>query len=232
MLKIIAVTIFIIVNLVFIIIYPELKYNYINLFAVFLFALTFSNLILTPSFILAKHSDAGRIGSVGPTGFFNLILFLWASLTIYYTFFNHPSFSFASNLNNLTLVMSLITVALFIIFYAAIKLISHSIDETNKEVEYKSEHNKWKIKLSEIVSDSSSDKIGKLINELAEKSNYLSRDKKSINDSINIDINSKIDYLKENVENLDESIAIKNINEIKILFDKRENLIRNSNSKA
>ena len=65
---------------------------------------------------------------------------------------------------------------------------------------------------------------------------FKNKDKKNITteiyNALHYTLRKQLDIAKENVENLDESIAIKNINEIKILFDKRENLIRNSNSKA
>lgn len=232
MLKIIAITFFVLVNTVFLILFPGLSENFINLFAVILFSLAGVNLILIPNMVLAKNSDAAQIGSIGPIGFFNLILFFWSGLTIYFALFSPPSFSFVSKTDNLILSMACISVALFIIFYASIKLFSDSIYELNKKVEFKSQHNQWRIDLLNIKTDALNNQLANLISKLAEDAVYLARDKKVVSDSINDDINKKIDDLKTSIKDLNEKNILDDINEIKALFDQREKLIRNSNSKV
>ena len=212
MLKIIAITFFALVNTILLILFPGLSDNFINLFAVILFSLAGVNLILIPNIILAKKSDAAQIGSIGPLGFFNLILFFWSGLTIYFALFSPPSFGFVSKTDNLILSMSCITVAFFIIFYASIKLISDSIYQINKKIEFKSQHNQWNIDLLNIKTDTLSDQLTNLISKLAENAIYLARDKKTVSDAINYDINSKIDDLKKNIEDLNEKNILDNIN--------------------
>jgi len=209
---------------VFYVLYPnELSENIVFLSSTALLIVAAGNFVYGFLFASQQKTNTGRIGSIGITAIFSIVLLISSGLGIFLAINEKTT---PAN------VLNIITIGLFFIQFFIIKASVNVLNEVEAATNYQSSHLKWANHIREISNQCKSDELRVRLKKIAEDCEFLSRDLSPNNTDINLVIESTIKKISQQVSEKNYEIANSYCDELYRLSQQREYELKASRSKA
>ncbi len=209
---------------IFYVLFPnELSENIVFLSSTALFIVAAGNFVYGFLFASQQKTNTGRIGSIGITATFSIVLLISSGLGIFLAINDKTT---PAN------VLNIITIGLFFIQFFIIKASVNVLDEAEATTNYQSSHLKWANHIREISNQCKSDELRVRLEKIADDCNFLSRDLGPNNTDINLAVESVIKKISQQVSEKNYELANSSCEELYRLSQQRERELKASRSKA